>query len=474
MECYPAAKTGGLGDVVGALPKYLHSESENETCFVVIPKYEMKWFKNQTYQEVFRGSIRQAERIFPFFIEQVTSFNEGFPLFVINIPGRLDRNGIYHDNEGGFAYSDEGERYIAFQEALLKWVNIFDKLPDVMHCHDHHTSLIPFMMTSCPEFERLANIPTVLTIHNGEYHGQYHFSDTRYMPAFYWNKVGLLEWNGVFNSLACGIKTAWKVTTVSQTYMQELMYHSSGLEPLMVKEEKKCTGILNGIDSEVWDPATDPRIPHHYSADTIQPGKQLNKKVLCERFGLNPDKPIISFIGRMVREKGADLLPDLFAHFLNTRNDIQFVVLGTGERWMHQRFAELAAQFPGKCGVSLEYNETLAHVIYAGSEFIIMPSRVEPCGLNQMYAMRYGTIPIVRAVGGLRDTVVDIEEENGYGIRFYNFNLEESREAIEKAATLFYDTRLMHLTQQRAMKLDFSWKKAAKNYKDLYHSFSHH
>jgi starch synthase len=255
--------------------------------------------------------------------------------------------------------------------------------------------------------------------------------------------------------------------------MQELMYHSSGLEPLIVKEERKCSGILNGIDADIWDPETDPRIPFHYSADAVQPGKQLNKQQLCERFGLSPDKPIVSFIGRMVREKGADLLPDLFAHFLNTRSDIQFVVLGTGERWMHQRFAELASQFPGKCGVSLEYNENLAHLIYAGSEFIIMPSRVEPCGLNQLYAMRYGTLPIVRAVGGLRDTVIDFSEENGVGIRFYNFNLEESREAIERAASVYYDTRLMHILQQRAMKTDHSWQKAAQNYKDLYQSLYH-
>lgn len=473
MECYPAAKTGGLGDVVGSLPKYLHDKKN--PCFVVIPKFGLKWFASQTYHKLFEGEVRQDNRTFHFSIEQVTSFTDGFPLFVIDIPGRFNRNGIYHDNEGGFAYQDEAERYISFQYALLKWVNQMDKLPDVIHCHDHHTALIPFMLTQTPEFERLKSIPTVLTIHNGEYHGIYHFATTRHLPAFYWHSVGLLEWNGMFNALATGIKTAWKVTTVSQTYMQELMYNSSGLEPLIVKEERKTLGILNGIDTEVWNPETDPRIPFHYTASNIQPGKQLNKKALCDAFGLDAEKPTIAFIGRMVREKGADLLPDLFTNFLHEREDIQFVILGTGERWMHERFAELGNRFKGKCGVKLEYNENLAHLMYAGSEFIIMPSRVEPCGLNQFYAMRYGTIPIVRAVGGLRDTVVDLNEypENGSGFRFYNFNLEESSNAVERAVNLFYDKQELFAVQQRIMNLDNSWKQAATLYKQVYKSLTH-
>ncbi|TNE71496.1 glycogen synthase [bacterium] len=470
MECYPAAKTGGLGDVVGALPKYLHDKKN--PCFVVIPKYRLKWFANQTYQEVHAGDFYQDNRKFHFSIQQVTSFNEGFPLFVIDIPGRFDRNGIYYDNEGGWGYGDDCERFIGFQYALLNWVNVFDTLPDVIHCHDHHTALIPFMMTQSPEFSRLKGVPTVLTIHNGEYHGQYHFANTRHLPAFHWKSMGLLEWNGVFNSLATGIKTAWKVTTVSNSYMDELKYNSAGLEPLILREERKTLGIINGIDDEVWNPETDPRLPFHYAVNHIQPGKQMNKKALCEAFHLDPDKPIISFIGRMVREKGADLLPDLFAHLLETRHDLQFVILGTGERWMHHRFAELANHYRGRCAAKLEYNESLAHLIYAGAEFIIMPSRVEPCGLNQLYAMRYGTIPIVRAVGGLRDTVIDLNEDpqNGYGFRFYNFNLEESMNAIERAINLYYDKQRLFEVQQKIMKLDFSWKQAANQYKNLYKS----
>lgn len=470
MECYPAAKTGGLGDVVGALPKYLHSG--DDICFVIIPKYKTKWFEGQQFQEVFNGKLRQYDHVFDFSIQQVISFTEGFPLFVVDVPGRLDRNGIYHDNVGGFAYADECERYIAFQQAILQWVITFQELPDAIHCHDHHTALIPFMMTSCPEFERLESIPTFLTIHNGEYHGQYHFAKTRYLPPFKWNRVGILEWNGVFNSLAAGIKTAWRVTTVSKSYMQELMYNSSGLEPLIVKEEYKCVGILNGIDTVVWDPSTDFRLPYHYSYDSIQPGKQLNKKALCDAFKLDYSKPIISFIGRMVLEKGADLLPDLFEHFLQSDPEVQFVILGTGDRSLHFRFAELAQKYPNNCAVRLEYNESLAHLIYAGSEFIIMPSRVEPCGLNQLYAMRYGTIPIVRAVGGLRDTVIDLKEENGYGIKFYNFNLEESIEAVERAINLYHNSEHIHYVQQVIMKLDFSWQNAAELYKKLYTSIN--
>lgn len=467
LECYPIAKVGGLGDVVGALPKYLNrNDSES---WVVMPKYHRKWIDEHQTEIVYRNKVRLDCSHIPFQIERLPESVLGFPVYFIDIPGLWDRPGIYSDPVSHEEYWDTFERYISFQKAALMWIREFDQKPDILHCHDHHTGLIPFMTSSADEFESLKHIPTVLTIHNGEYHGRYSFSEVKFLPKFGWDKVGLLEWHGEMNALAAGIKTAWRVTTVSESYMQELQYHSNGLEALLTKEEGKSLGIVNGIDTEQWNPETDALLDHHYSIDSAEEGKRTNKKHLCSEFGFDPDKPLISFIGRMVNEKGADLLPDLITKTIDKHTDAQFLILGTGEKKLEKRFDTLGKEHGEHVHVELAYDEKLAHRIYAGSDFMIMPSRVEPCGLNQMYALRYGTIPIVRAVGGLKDTVIDYEEDdNGYGIRFYDFNIPESFEAIEKALKLFNDKKRFKTVIKRGMSLDFSWNSSALNYITLY------
>lgn len=461
-ECYPAAKVGGLGDVVGALPKYLN-KMDCET-WVVMPKYKTPWILKQNPKAIYSGIIGLENNRFQYNIYQITEEVLGFPLILIDIPGFTDREGVYADPSSGEPYWDEFQRYVLFQKAFLLWVKTFDKKPDIIHCHDHHTALIPFMMTQAHDFSSLKTIPTILTIHNGEYHGRYPFSYCRFLPKFDWHAVGLLEWQESLNALASGIKTAWKVTTVSNSYMQELQYNSNGLESLLVKEENKCVGIVNGIDSDFWDPETDYMVSHNYNIKDAESGKLENKKALASKYGMDIKRPLFTFIGRLVTEKGADILPNLVFDFLQRHNDAHFFILGTGSKGIEYRIKALSEALPDNVTVELRYDEILAHQLYAASDFLLMPSRVEPCGLNQMYALRYGAIPIVRAVGGLRETIIDIEEKNGYGIKFYDFNISEALIALERALTIYNDKNRIKNVVKRGMALNFSWNSSALNY----------
>ncbi|WP_103665748.1 glycogen synthase [Gracilimonas amylolytica] len=467
-ECYPAAKAGGLADVVGSLPKYLNQIGLH--CEVVIPKYHNPWITEQNFEPVHEGTFKMGAEEVPFSVQRLKDDKLGFPFYVIDIPGKFDRPGIYIDPWSGHGYWDELERFVSFQIASLEWLKVREEQPDLIHCHDHHTGLIPFMTSQCNRYRDMSDIPTVITVHNAEYHGVHDIEKYRLLPAFNIDQLGLLDWDGRLNSLAAGLKCAWKITTVSNNYMSELSESSNGLEMLFQQERPKSTGIVNGIDTEVWDPATDELVEHNFSHRNRKKGKSLNKKFLCEHFDLNPKHPTVAFIGRLVREKGADLLPDLFRQVIYSDQEVNFILLGTGDPQLHQIFTQMEGAHMGYFDATLEYNEKLAHQIYAGSDFIIMPSRVEPCGLNQMFAMRYGTVPIVRAVGGLKDTVKDISEEDGYGITFEDFSLEAASEAISRAVDLYKDSQKYSDVLSRIMKLDFSWKRSAREYEEMYKS----
>lgn len=465
-ECYPAAKAGGLGDVVGALPKFLNQLGE--FCEVIIPKYQTPWLDAQEYELVWEGEAPLGQGQFHFKILKEKYNKLGFPLYTIDIPGRFDRPGVYIDPWSGHAYWDEFERALSFQVAALEWIQTFHQLPDILHCHDHHTGLVPFMTQQSLRYERMRRIPSVITVHNAEYHGTQEMDKAALIPEFVPQNYGYLEWDGKLNPLAAALKCSWQITTVSESYMQELGTNSNGLEGLFTWEAGKSRGIINGIDTEVWNPATDPLLDINYTPRGVKRGKARNKKKLCEQFQLNPNLPTIAFIGRLVREKGADLLPDLFKNYLYGSHEVNFVLLGTGDPVLHEIFEKMDHEHFGFFDATLEYNEKLAHEMYAGADFIIMPSRVEPCGLNQMYAMRYGTIPIVRSVGGLKDTVKDISEGEGYGIRFNEFNLHEAEHAIYRAIELYYNKQEFDTLVRRIVKLDFSWSSSAQKYIHMY------
>lgn len=465
-ECYPAAKAGGLGDVVGALPKYL-SKMGCPTG-VVIPKYQTKWIKANQFYPIYSSAVRMHNQFIPFTVEKESQDALGFPLFVIDIPGKFDRPGVYLD-ERGLGYGDEAERSLVFQQAALKWIMNSPGKPQLLHCHDHHTGLIPFFVKYSPEYQSLKDIPTVFTIHNGAYHGAMGWDKMYLLPFFEEGARGLLDWGDTINPLAAAIKSAWRVTTVSPTYLAELMVDSNGMEWLVQHEKHKAQGILNGIDSQVWDPRSDGFIQQTLSSN-VDEFKAANKAALSGRFHFDSNLPIITFIGRLANEKGADLIPDLVERVMNSNIPVAILVLGTGDPNLHQRFSYLKNIYPGRFDVALEYNEGLAHQLYAGSDFLFMPSRVEPCGLNQMYAMRYGTVPIVRAVGGLKDTVLDIGEPDGSGrgIQFTHFSLEDAQLAIYRASELYKNDVFFKQTRDKIMGVDFSWERSAASYLDIY------
>lgn len=458
-ECYPIAKVGGLGDVVGALPKY--QNKLGHVAKVVMPAYETKFFRENEFEVVYDGWGKLGFRHFSVRIFREKTNKLGFDLYLVHIAGYTDRPNVY-------GYHDDTERFLAFQIGVLDWMAQWEHTPDVIHCHDHHTGLVPFMTAYCSQYRRLSQVPTVLTIHNAQYQGQFGWDKLNYLPAFDLWKTGQLEWKGSINPLAAAIKCAWRVTTVSPSYLDEISHHANGLEALFASERGKSAGILNGIDNEVWNPAADAMLEKQYTIRTNDNGKKGNKQALCDVFNLDASKPLFTFIGRLVGEKGADLLPEIFYNALwQHKGEMNVLVLGSGDPQVEGQLAQLKESFPGNYNTYIGYNEQLSHQIYAGADFLLMPSRVEPCGLNQMYALRYGTIPIVRRIGGLKDTVVDIGD-GGFGICHDQTSTWDVAHAIGRAMELYSDKKRVKEIRKFMMNIDHSWDKAAQEYINLY------
>jgi len=463
-ECYPVAKVGGLGDVVGALPKY--QTLAGMQAAVVLPFYNRKFVQENEFDIVFEASNLLGKQRLEFQIWKESTDKLGFELYLIYIPGLLDRTEVY-------SYPDEREQFIAYQLAFLDWITWSQQKPDIIHCHDHHTGLVPFLLQHSALYKRLSKTPTVFTIHNGQYHGAFGYEKFIYLPEVDMNYAGLIDWAGGINPLAAAVKCSDRYTTVSPSYLEELQLNSNGLEYLFFTERARGLGIINGIDTEVWNPAADAMIAAKIAADQPEQGKLKNKQALCKRFGLSPELPLIAFIGRLVVEKGSDLLPEAISQSLTAYvGKVNFLILGTGDKETEEALELLNAQFPDNYKSYIGYNEELAHLVYAGSDFLLMPSRVEPCGLNQLYALRYGTVPIVRRTGGLKDTVIDFGEEDGYGICFNNDTFIEIVNSVNRAIVLFENTAHLALLRKRMMALDFSWSQSAAQYTQLYKSLT--
>lgn len=459
IECYPVAKVGGLADVVGALPKYLN-KIEGVEASVIMPWYNKPFVHDHSFEIVFDGWIHQRRQMFQVQVMKERSKVLGFDLYLVKIPGLLDRDNPY-------GYWDESQQFLAFQHGVLHWLSAMEIRPDILHCHDYHTGLVPFMVEYCPEFSFLKGVKTVGTIHNGEYQGQMSWEMTSYMPWFYGENWGLLDWDGYINPLASMIKCCHAFNAVSEGYLNELLQNFHGLEVLVRNERNKAYGIINGIDVEVWDPATDSFLDFHYSRKNAQEGKLKNKKEICKEYGLNEDLPLFSFIGRFAGEKGADLLPEIvWKSIQQTYGAINIMVLGSGDPYIERELTHLNAAF-SNFALDLGYKEYLSHRIYASSDFLLMPSRVEPCGLNQMYAMRYGTIPIVRYTGGLRDTVEDIST-GGSGFNFGAATADDAVHAMHRALFVYRQQELMKDLVQKNMSYNFSWEKSAEKYMEMY------
>ena len=462
-ECYPVAKAGGLGDVVGALPKY--QNKLGHTAKVVMPMYRTKFLYENEWELVHESGSNLGNTWFRYAIIKEKTNKLGFDLYLVDINGFLDRERIY-------GYDDDIQRFTAFQIAVVHWLSQWEHQPDVVHCHDHQSGLVPFMMKYCYGFYQLRNVRTILTIHNAQYQGWMGWDKKHYIPDFDDWKSGLLDWQSTINPLASGIKCADVVTTVSQSYLGELRLSANGLENLFEYEKGKCVGILNGIDNEIWDPETDPMLPVKFGVDDVDEGKAANKKIVCETFGIDSTKPLFIFIGRLVGEKAAEILPGVISESMSMHHkNISFLILGSGEYAVESQLDAMKPLYEGNYNCYIGYNEKLAHQLYAGADFLLMPSRVEPCGLNQMYALRYGTVPIVRNTGGLRDTVIDIGEPGfiGYGLIFNHPSVWDLNHAIQRAVG-WYERQPDILTAARVkmMKIDNSWEKSAAKYIDIY------
>ena len=472
-ECFPIAKVGGLADVAGALPKY--QSLERCSSKLIMPYYDNSYIKDKKVEVVFEHSLHLGSTTYTYQVLLLDPCYLGFEVYLVKIKDLTDRKEIY-------GCADDVARFTAFQVAATQFINSSEKLPDIIHCHDHHTGLVPFFTKYAFEFEKLKDIPTIITIHNAQYQGYFGYDKLYYLPDFDHKHIGLLDWYGSINPLACAIKCAWKVTTVSPSYMNELQYKANHLEALLMSESQKCTGILNGIDAQLWNPATDKMLVTNYDQKNISNGKQVNKQWLCEEFDLNPDLPLVSFIGRFVYEKGSDLLAESISYLYDKMGlEVNILVLGSGDVQTTQSLEDIKTAYKGKYSLYVGYNEKLAHRIYAGSDFLLMPSRVEPCGLNQMYSLRYGTFPIVHHVGGLKDTIFNIDMQqmkqsgadkiNGNGIVFHEVTSWNIAQAVSKAIHFYHHTYWFTAKREQLLAIDHSWPRSAKDYMDCYKEY---
>lgn len=458
-ECYPVAKVGGLGDVVGALPKYIN-QMEKHQAVVVMPFLENKFTQTHKLEVDHKATLPFGYDTLNVTILKNNDLN--LPIYLVKIEEFFYRTEVY-------GYDSDHYFFTAFQIATLNWLNQWKDLPDIIHCHDYHTGFIPFMIKHAHQFSRLRDLSTVYTIHNGEYQGKMSWDIIDFFPWFDTWQLPLLEWDDSVNAMASAIKSAWQVTTVSPEYMKELMSCSHPLSELLKSESQKCIGILNGIDFKEWNPSNDKHLEHQYNNKYYKRGKKINKKYLSEKFDFNPKYPLISFIGRFVSQKGVDILSDAIWRAIKEYDTkINFLILGSGDEQITLGLEQMKIFTDSRFNTYFGYNESLARKVYAGSDFLIMPSRFEPCGLNQFYAMRYGTVPIVRAVGGLKDSITDIKSKKGNGIRFENLSSDDILHSFYRANKLYLDKDIMNSTIEFIMQQDFSWEKSAKKYITLY------
>ena len=460
VECYPIAKVGGLADVVGALPKYQRKLGVDAR--VVMPWYNKPYVQSHEFEQVAEGGFYQGSQYLTYTVYHYDEVHLGYPLYLIKIPTLLDRSEVY-------GYTDDSEQWIAFQHAFLHWILNNNIRPDIINCHDHHVGLIPFLLKHGTDFTALASIKTLFTIHNGQYQGWMNWNKGILLPSFDTWKWGLLDWSGSINPLSSAVRCCDAYSTVSEGYLSELVNESKGLESLFTELAYKSYGIVNGIDLDIWNPSKDPLINSRYNARTVKSGKRKNKDSFCEKIGISNEGLLLTYIGRFAYEKGADIIASVLDNFYSyNENKLTIFILGSGDSNIQQDIEALFNKYEPKIAVYFGYNEALAHEAYAASDVIIMPSRVEPCGLNQLYALKYGTIPVVRGVGGLRDTVIDVSQEDGYGFVFYDFDVASIENAIKRALEYYSKEKDWSIITRKAMSLDFSWDKSAQKYIDLY------
>lgn len=463
-ECYPVAKAGGMADVVGSLPIY--QSAQGWIPSVVTPRYILPWYSQHTFEDIYDGAFVMEGHTIAYTVSKETEGVLPFDYYCINIPGLFDRDSIYLD-VNGHGFRDEAERNLAFQRAVLGWLSHQEELSfDLIHCHDHQVGFVPFFMKKVAEFAPLRSIPTFYTIHNGAYNSRYPWSRRGLLPDYEVNLRQQLDWDHAIDAVATAMRYADHVNAVSPTYLEEM---KAGLPPLQYMsslEPDRFSGILNGIDNDIWDPRTDELLTYHYK-DSWDDFKAQNKREILGGLYRVDDVPLISFIGRFAHQKGADLLVPAIEMILARFGFVNFFILGSGDHFLEGKVQGLRDRFPERVACYIGYNEALAHKVYAASDFLVMPSRFEPCGLNQMFAMRYGTLPIARMTGGLVDTVRDFED-NGVGVAFQYDSVGDLAMALSRALYLYRDRQRYTLIRENASQQDYSWISSAQQYAEIY------
>lgn len=458
-EGAPYAKTGGLADVIGALPKSL---KENGCDVRVIMPYYKKIKQQNIASYCGYAYIRINNRLE--YVGVMHAQSEGIDYYFIDNERYFNRDGLY-------GYDDDGERFAFFDFATLEALKVIDFYPDVLHCNDWQTGLIPYILKSNYQFfGQYTSTKTMYSIHNIQYQGSYSMDLFKILFMPYSNS---LEFHGGINFMKCGIMEAGIVTTVSNTYKTEVLTpdYSYGLDSMLGLRYYDFYGIINGIDVTKYDPKTDPHLFFNYDIETVNVGKKKNKTALLKQFGLNEKEDCLLFglVSRLVDQKGIDLLMPILEDVI-TYSDAKFILMGTGDKAYEDYFRYMQSKYPTRFKCYIGYSDDVAQKIYAGCDVFLMPSKFEPCGLGQMIAMRYGTLPLVRETGGLKDTVIPYNRYNGEGtgFSFSNYNAINLKDVMFFAMETYQNKKAWTSLVKQAMEKDYSWNKSAQAYIDLY------
>lgn len=461
-EVAPLAKTGGLADVSGTLPKALVQAGVDAR--IIMPRYKNigKWEKTLMDFPV------AVEEYPDTAIIRETQIWGSVKVYLVDCYRYFDRSSLY-------GQLDDARRFAFFARAVIEFIKRHDWKPDIIHCNDWQTGIIPaYLKVVERNNEELSKIKTVFTIHNLQYQGNFSREVIKYtgLPESVF-RMEEMEFYGQFSFMKGGIVYADAITTVSPNYSKEIQTqeYGYGMEGLLLHFSSKLSGILNGIDTEFFNPKTDRYLYHNYGIENAIEGKKKNKLELQKELGLKQDTevPLLTYIGRLSEQKGIDLIADILPKLLDL--DIQIVILGTGDKY-YEELVSTFMEVSDKIACVLKFDEELAHKLYAGADIILIPSKFEPCGLIQMIAMMYGTIPVARHTGGLADTVfdIDVDEEMGNGFLFKNYLGDDFMRSILRALEKFNRKDLWHSLVKKDMKIDFSWNRAANEYIKLYKS----
>ena len=457
-EAFPFVMSGGLGEVAGALPEALSSIDKENDIRVILPLYSKI---AQEYKDKMRFIGDMEVRL-----SWRSQYSGIFYYEHKNVKYYFIDNEYYFNREGLYGEYDDGERFAFFCKAVLKALDAMDFEPDIIHCNDWHTALIPVYI-KLEDREKYGSIKTLFTIHNIQYQGIFDMSIMQDVFDIPWERSGLVEFNRSINLMKGGIVCSDFVGTVSTSYAREIQtpHHACGLEHILIENKDKLKGILNGIDTEDHDPERDPVITANYSSKALD-GKKECKKSLQETYGLDitEEVPVVAMVSRLAGHKGFELVISAMDELMKRK--VEFIVLGTGERWIEESLRTLDERYPGRAAADIRFSGEAAKRIYSGADIFLMPSKSEPCGLAQMAALRYGAVPVVRDTGGLSDSIKDGYQGNGF--KFKDYDPWEMLKALDRAVEAYKDKDLWEELVIRGMEWDLSWEASAREYFELY------